>query len=41
MASNDLLEVTRQVEAKIAHAHPELSDDAGRALGWYFSYNNR
>jgi hypothetical protein len=37
----DLAEATRRVERNLQAAHPELSDDAVRALAWNFSYANK
>jgi hypothetical protein len=37
----DLREATQQIEDKMRSAHPELSDDAVKALGWSFSYTSR
>lgn len=36
--TTDLSEATRKVEANVRSSHPELSDDAVRALAWNFSY---
>ena len=40
-ASEDLVEATRNVEQKMRSSCPALSDDAIRALGWNFSFQNR
>jgi hypothetical protein len=37
----DLSEATRIVEQRMRAAHPELSDDAVKALAWNFSYASR
>lgn len=34
-------EVLRRTQAHIREAHPELSDDAVRALLWDYSYTHR
>lgn len=39
--TSDLAEATEYVEQQVGHAHPELSADAVRALGWNFSYQSR
>jgi hypothetical protein len=38
---HDLVSATRAVEEDITAAHPELDQNAVRALGWYFSYCNK
>jgi hypothetical protein len=39
--TTDLSEAQRHVEDKIRASHPELTEDAVRALGWHFSYASR
>lgn len=41
LGTTDLSEATRKVEANMRCSHPELSDDAIKALGWNFSFNSR
>lgn len=38
--TSDLSEATRKVEADMRSCHPELSDDAVKALAWNFGYNS-
>lgn len=37
----NLADATRRVEDNLRGAHPELSEDAVRALAWNFSYTNK
>jgi hypothetical protein len=37
----DLAAATEEVSASVRRSHPELSDDAVRALAWNFAYASR